>query len=134
ITLEEVNGRAAQWTVEANRVIAITAPDRPGVVLPTAARIAAVITGAMSDPSTAYVDTVNAKPLLASLPTPGKIAKPAAKDQYGVTEWELSNRAKVVLLPTTFRQDEILFRATSPGGLSVARDRDRFGELPRRRQ
>src|SRR5204862_1626290 len=31
---------------------------------------------------------------------------------------------KVVLKPTTFREDEIVFRATSPGGTSLAGDSD----------
>jgi zinc protease len=38
--------------------------------------------------------------------------------------WELANGVKVVLKPTTFRADEILFRATSPGGTSLASDDD----------
>src|SRR5262249_25566799 len=46
------------------------------------------------------------------------------KDAIGITEWELSNGVKVVLKPTTFREDEILFRAASPGGTSLASDAD----------
>ena len=42
----------------------------------------------------------------------------------GITEWRLSNGARVVLKPTMFKQDEILFRAVSPGGTSLASDRD----------
>ena len=36
----------------------------------------------------------------------------------------LSNGVRVVLKPTTFKQDEILFRAVSPGGTSLASDAD----------
>ena len=36
----------------------------------------------------------------------------------------LSNGLKVVLMPTTFKQDEVVFRATSPGGTSLASDKD----------
>ena len=39
--------------------------------------------------------------------------------EVGVTEWTLSNGAKVVLKPTTFKDDEILFSATSRGGRSL---------------
>ena len=45
-------------------------------------------------------------------------------DAFGITEWELSNGVKVVLKPTTFKQDEVIFRATSPGGTSLASDKD----------
>ena len=62
--------------------------------------------------------------LLDAPPAPGTIVKTATKDAVGITEWELSNGVKVVLKPTTFKQDEILFRATSPGGTSLASDQD----------
>src|SRR5688572_32769043 len=38
----------------------------------------------------------------------------SGKESIGITELELSNGAKVVLKPTTFKEDEILFRASSP--------------------
>ena len=38
--------------------------------------------------------------------------------------WTLSNGATVVANPTAFRQDEILFSAHSPGGLSLVPDED----------
>ena len=42
----------------------------------------------------------------------------------GITEWELSNGLKVVIRPTTFKEDEVLFGAVSPGGTSLAQDAD----------
>jgi len=42
----------------------------------------------------------------------------------GVTEWTLSNGARVIMKPTTIKEDEILFRAVSPGGISLANDQD----------
>jgi zinc protease len=42
----------------------------------------------------------------------------------GITEWTLSNGVRVVLKPTTFKQDEIVFRAFSYGGSSLASDAD----------
>jgi zinc protease len=62
--------------------------------------------------------------LLESIPAPGAIAKTTAKENAGITEWELSNGVKVVLKPTTFKADEIVFRAFSPGGTSLATDKD----------
>src|SRR5207247_5810395 len=71
-----------------------------------------------------YVDTLASAALLDSIPAPGAIAKTTTKEAAGITEWELSNGVKVVLKPTTFREDEILFRAFSPGGSSLASDKD----------
>jgi zinc protease len=65
---------------------------------------------------------VSARALIDPLPKAGAVEKTAAKD--GITEWTLSNGVRVVLAPTTFKQDEILFRAFSPGGTSLAADRD----------
>src|SRR5207249_11629237 len=62
--------------------------------------------------------------LVESRPTPGTVVKTSARETVGITEWELSNVVKVVLKPTTFREDEILFRAFSPGGSSLASDKD----------
>jgi zinc protease len=60
---------------------------------------------------------------MAKLPTPGTIAQTKA-DPDGITEWVLSNGVHVVLKPTTFKQDSIIFRAVSPGGTSLASDAD----------
>jgi zinc protease len=83
-----------------------------------------VIKAASGGPLTAYVDPVITQPLLAQLPSPGAIATTSTKEVLGITEWLLSNGVRVVLKPTTFKQDEILFRAVSPGGTSLASDED----------
>jgi len=124
ITLAEVNALAKDWSPDANRVVTVNGPDKPGLTLPTPARLASIMSGAASKPLTAYVDNTADAPLLDSLPTPGTIAKTATKPEFGITEWELSNGVKVVLKPTTFKEDEILFAAFSPGGTSLAADSD----------
>ena len=48
----------------------------------------------------------------------------ANRADFGITEWELSNGVKVVLKPTTNKEDQVLFRAFSPGGTSLAPDAD----------
>ena len=54
----------------------------------------------------------------------GTIATTSTNEALGLTEWQLANGVRVVLKPTTFKQDEILFRAVSPGGTSLASDED----------
>lgn len=121
ITLAEVNGLAAEWVPEGNRVVMVSAPKKEGVPVPTEAQLAAAIAAAASAPLTAYVDTVTSATLIRTLPTPGRITKEATR-AWGITEWELSNGIKVVLKPTNFKEDEIAFRAFSPGGTSLATD------------
>ncbi|MEO6224134.1 MAG: insulinase family protein [Vicinamibacterales bacterium] len=123
ITLTEVNGLAAEWVPEGNRVVMVSAPKKEGVPVPTEAQLAAAISAASTAPMTAYVDTVTSTTLITTPPTPGTITREATR-AFGITEWTLSNGIKVVLKPTDFKADEILFRAFSPGGSSLAKDAD----------
>ena len=124
ITLAEVNSLAEDWMPDRNRLVAITAPESDRPSLPSEATLAAVIDTVDSAELTAYVDTVSTQPLLARLPSAGTIATTSTNEALGITEWRLSNGVRVVLKPTMFQQDEILFRAMSPGGTSLASDRD----------
>jgi zinc protease len=123
ITLADVNSLALDWVPDRNRVVAVSAPKKAGVAVPDEAALASVIKNAGGGALTAYVDAVSARPLLEPLPKPGSVIKTAVKPS-GITEWTLSNGARVVLDPTTNKQDEILFRAFSPGGTSLADDGD----------
>ncbi len=92
--------------------------------MPTEARLAAAMRSAGGANLTAYVDTVANTPLLEPLPAPGRVVKTTTRDAIGITEWELSNGVRVVLKPTDVKQDEVVFRAVSPGGTSLASDQD----------
>jgi zinc protease len=124
ITLNEINALAKEWFMDRNRFVVVTAPEKPGLVIPDETQLAAVIKAAPNKDLKAYVDTVTSGALLDPLPKGGSVVKTTTKEAIGITEWELSNGVKVVLKPTTFREDEIVFRATSPGGTSLAGDSD----------
>jgi zinc protease len=124
ITLAEINGLAKQWYTDRNRLVVVTAPEKPGLVIPDEAKLAAAIKNAPNKELKAYVDTVTTAALLDPLPQAGSVVKTTTKDAIGITEWELSNGVKVVLKPTNFREDEVVFRAMSPGGTSLASDAD----------
>lgn len=123
VSLEEVNKQAADWSGERNRVVLVVAPSKPGVRVPDEASLAKALKGASAKALTAFVDDAAGRSLLEDLPEPGRIVRTASK-RFGVVEWELSNGAKVVLRPTNLKDDEIVFRATSPGGTSLASDED----------
>jgi zinc protease len=123
ITLDEVNKLAKDWLNDQNRIVIINAPDKPGVTIPDEAKLAAAIKTASSKTMTAYVDKAASQSLMDTLPQAGSIVKTNTREP-GITEWELSNGVKVVLKPTSNKADEILFRAFSPGGTSLASDAD----------
>jgi zinc protease len=119
ITLEEVNKVAKDWT-GGSRVVLVNAPEKPGLTVPDETKLAAVIKAAKEREVTEHVDVATDRPLLEEVPEPGTIVNRTRRERFDVTEWELSNGVRVVLKPTTFKQDEVVFRATSPGGTSVA--------------
>ena len=124
ITLAEVNALAKDWVPDRSRVITVSAPEKEGFSVPDEKALTAVLASVAGKTITAYVDTVDAEPLLDPLPSPGAVVKTEAKPAFGITEWTLANGVRVVLKPTDFREDEILFRATSYGGSSQAADAD----------
>jgi len=124
ITLTEINKLAREWfpLTNQNRLVIVTAPQKAGLTIPDQAKLATVIKDSASVEVKPYVDTVASAVLLESLPAPGKIVNTTTNDKAGLTIWELANGVKVVLKPTNFRADEILFRASSPGGTSMVSD------------
>ncbi|MFN2579109.1 MAG: M16 family metallopeptidase [Pyrinomonadaceae bacterium] len=124
ITLDEINKLATEWFPDRNRMVVVEAPDKPGLAIPDQAKLAVVLKSAATKELKPYVDTVASATLLDSAPSPGKITKTTTKESAGITEWELSNGVRVILKPTIFKEDEILLRASSPGGSSLAPDSD----------
>jgi zinc protease len=124
ITLDEINKLGKAWTGDRSRVVMVSTPQKEGLSVPDELKLAAVIKTAAGKEIKPYVDTVGDQPLLDKLPEPGKIIKTGMKEAFGITEWELSNGVKVVFKPTNYKQDEIVFRALSPGGTSLASDKD----------
>ncbi len=123
-TLEEVNALAKKWVTDENLVITIMAPEKEGFVMPTKDEILAIATDIHNVEIPAYVDAAANKPLIANEPTSGTIVKEEKDSKTGVTRWTLSNGVKVVMKPTSFKDDEILLKAYSEGGWSTLGQKD----------
>lgn len=122
ITLDEVNRLASEWLAGRSRVITASAPSRDSAQMPNATELAALADSVGRTPVAAYVDSVANVPLVAQAPAPGRVVSAQTVPSVGVIEWTLSNGAHVVLKPTDFKDDELLFRAFGPGGTSLADD------------
>jgi zinc protease len=129
ITLAEVNAVGGPWVSSRDRVVLVTAPQKEGLELPTEEELMAVLESAGMGPLGRYVDTVTSAPLLPYAPDPGSIVAETEHEDVGVHEWELSNGVRVVLKPTRFREDQVLFRAVSPGGTSLVADEEHVAAL-----
>ncbi|MBM3906503.1 MAG: insulinase family protein [Gemmatimonadetes bacterium] len=119
ITLDEVNAAARDWMPERNRLVAVAAPARADITLPTDSALRAVFGGVKRQALTAYVDSAANQPLVASPPAPGRVAKTSAIADLGIAEWTLSNGVRVLLKPTDFKNDQVLLSGRRPGGFSV---------------
>ncbi|MFD1629201.1 M16 family metallopeptidase [Pseudopedobacter beijingensis] len=121
IKLGNVNALAGGMITEENMLAVIQAPDKEKANLPSDAEYLNWIKSAGKN-VTAYVDEVIDQPLLTATPIAGKIVKEQKVAELDVTEFELSNGIKVVLKPTDFKNDQILFTASRKGGVSLATD------------
>jgi zinc protease len=122
IILDETNRLAKEWMTERNRVIMVNAPEKAGVPVPGDKELLAVLESVKREEIAPYEDATVDAPLLPELPEPGEIVSTRMIEAAGITEWTLSNGARVVLKPTDFKEDEILVRAISAGGVSLAAD------------
>lgn len=121
ITLAEVNALAKTLITKDNQIIIVQAPEKEKANLPTEAQLLAALKNA-SNNVTAYVDNSVNKPLLDKKPVAGKIVSEQKNDKVGVTTLTLSNGIKVLLKPTDFKNDQIIFNSFSKGGTSLATD------------
>ncbi len=122
ISLADVNKMASNWITDDNRVIIAQSPEKEGVKIPTAAELLAVFDRAKKTTVTAYTENLSGGALLEDVPTSGKIVSEKAIPGIATTEWRLSNGIRVYVKPTDFKDDEIVFNASSPGGTSLAAD------------
>ena len=118
IKLPEVNALVDVFIHNDNRAVIVLAPEKDKDKLPTTEQILGYVNDAGKN-LTAYDDKTLDSPLLAKQPTASPVVKEQAIKDIGVTEWTLENGVKVVLKPTDFKNDQILFSASSFGGTSL---------------
>ncbi len=117
ITLNETNNKIKQLATDKNLVIAVTGPT--GEQYPTADEIIKIAQQVRQEQVKPYKSVKVAGTLLDKKLTPGKIVKTTQDTVTGTTTWTLQNGIKIILKPTTFKNDEILLRAFSLGGYSL---------------
>ena len=121
IQLNEVNALGKKWISDKgdNATVIIQAPKKEGVVLPTEDDIRKLFDDVPMATIDAPKEEAVVKELMKTKPTAGKIISEKKNTALGFTEWTLSNGAKVIIKPTTFKNDEIMLSAYSPGGYTM---------------
>ena len=122
--IQDVNALCPVIITDSNRDMIIMAPQKDSASLPVASTVNGWFTTVAKTKLTPYSDKVSSDPLISDKLTGGKITSESKIEKLGVTELTLSNGLKVILKPTDFKNDEIRFKAFSPGGTSLYSDSD----------
>jgi zinc protease len=118
ITLEQVNALAETWTNRKDRVISAAGAARDK--MPSEKELLAIADAISMTPVQPWEEAGAGGSLMAQAPKAGTVVKKEEIKELGVSVWTLSNGARVVIKPTEFKNDEVLFQAFSPGGHSLA--------------
>jgi zinc protease len=127
ITLDEINAYARRnIPADSGKLVIYSGSTKADVPVPTGDQLLAAISSAEKQNVVAYDDKAVAAALMAKKPTPGSIVAESRDAQLGLTRLTLSNGVKVILKPTTFRNDQVMMSASRFGGQSLFDDRDMF--------
>ncbi|MBN2104796.1 insulinase family protein [bacterium] len=122
ISLQEVNALSRRWISDGNLVILVSGPEKSNLFFPDESDILQIFKDVQMIEIEPYEDKIDNHPLISELPHPGEIIKTTQIEPLNLIEWHLNNGVRVVLKPTDFKNDEILFIAGSWGGTSLAPD------------
>ncbi len=122
IGLREVNGAAKSWFNLKDRVLLVSAPDKPSVTVPSSRELLDLVDRVRESQVAAYEENLSDAPLVAAALAPAPIATETRDSALGLTTWTLANGVRVIAKPTDFKADEVLLNAFSPGGTSVEPD------------
>lgn len=123
ITLAELDAMAGKFVSDQNRVVIVEAPDKEKANLPNEQTLLTWIADAGKNLKP-YIDYTTDKPILDQLPTAGKVVDTKADSVLGTTTLTLSNGVKVIVMPTNYKNDQILINGYAFGGTSLASDQD----------
>lgn len=123
LSLDEINAYAKRLIPSDAQMLVVYA-GAPGADVPSEKVLLDTASAAARRRVTGFDEATMVTTLLERTPRAGKIVSEEADQQLGLTRLTLSNGVKVILKPTTWRNDEVLLSAVRLGGLSQADERD----------
>ncbi|HEY4937170.1 MAG TPA: insulinase family protein, partial [Puia sp.] len=120
--LLDINSLSPSFISDSNRDMIIMAPQKDSASLPVEATINGWYNTVAKTKLSPYEDQFTTEALISEKLVSGKISSENNIAKLGLTELTLSNGLKVILKPTDFKNDEIRFKAFSPGGSSLYAD------------
>ncbi|PJJ07823.1 zinc protease [Flavobacterium sp. 1] len=123
LSLQELNNYIKTIQKTTNQVVLVTGSDKDQNEFPTKEAVVDVMKKVENMPLEAYTKKENNDPLVSTELKPVAIKKTfevaGVADAKGYT---LENDARIIILPTTYSQDQILFSAFSKGGKSLIKN------------
>lgn len=124
LNTQALNQLVAQLMPAENIVITYQGPEKEGLVNPTEAELLGVLAAVASAEIAANEEENLNEPLLDAAALKGAPVKKSNESIYGATEWTLKNGVKVVVLPTSYKKDQIIFNLEMPGGKNAVATED----------
>ena len=118
-----LNQIAAQLIPSNNLVVLYNGPAKEGSIIPTEEAIRNVLSSVKDIEIQANVEENVNEPLI-SKELKGTKVKKAAETIYGATEWTLKNGVKVLVLPTQYKKDQVIFNISKEGGKTLIATED----------
>jgi len=110
---------AQAFTGENSLVVIYSGPEKEDIATPTAEQLLQVVEDVKKSEIEAPAEEKASEPLMDPSSLVGAKVKKTKTTLYGATEWTLSNGVKVVVLPTDYKKDQILFSLYKNGGESL---------------
>ena len=107
-----------------NIVIIYNGPEKEGLVNPTKEELVNILNSVKTAEIEANVEESTNEPLLDPATLKGSAVKKTTKTIHDATEWTLKNGLKVVVLPTDYKADQVIFDLSIKGGKSLIADED----------
>ena len=120
ITVADVSAAARRLLSDESRVVIGISPQKPDVPTPTEDQLRAALTKAEAVAVTAWADAASGATLLEKVPDPAAVKNRRELPELGVTVVTYANGVEAWFKPTDFKNDEILFSLSAPGGASLA--------------
>ena len=119
-----LNQIVAQLLPSDNIVITYQGPEKEGLANPTEAELTGVLEAVAAAEIEANADENLNEPLLDADALKGAAVKSVKEAAFGATEWTLKNGVKVVVLPTQYKKDQVLFNIELNGGKNAVATED----------
>ena len=123
INASVLNQIAAQVVTDENMVVLFNGPEKEGLANPTEQQILDVLAAVKSADIQANVEESVNEPFISGELKGAKVKK-AKETIYGATEWTLKNGVKVVVLPTQYEKDQVMFNIQKDGGMTLVATED----------